>query len=146
MVSSCLSSHYSSLKKAISLSCFSWIVLILFLGLIAPAHAQYKSYEIGGYSYAQFSSSEIASIDLYGTRGDLFAILIFLPIEDPDDLPAAEEGVDGIFRLYYKRERLGSVIDQLRNESPLVLNFWAGSGGQNSHVATMDVEPVGEGE
>lgn len=145
MFNACRSTRNTRLKRFVSLSPISWILPILFLGLITSAHAQYQSFDIHYYNYGQFSSSDVASIDLYGTRGNMFAILIFLPIEDPNDLPAAAEGSDGVIRLYYQRERLDSVIDQLRNEAPLVLNFWTAP-GDNSHIATKDVEPVGEGE
>jgi len=121
------------------------IATLIWAALSAPVHAQYMSIDIVDYQYAQFSSSDEASVDLYGTRGQLFGILIFLPVDKPGDLPAAAQGIDGVIRLYYKRERLQGVIDQLRNETPLVLNYWIGAGGNNSHIGTMR-EPVGEGE
>lgn len=119
----------------------------LLLILSTAAAAQYTSISISGYHYAQFSSSDVASIDLYNSRGSLFAILIFLPDTAAGDLPDAEQGTDGIIRFYYRRERLPAVIDQLRNESPLKLHYWTGTPGvDNSHIATVPVEPVGEGE
>jgi len=118
----------------------------LLMLLACPAQANYESFPIQSYSYAQFSNSDTASIDLYSAEEKIFAILIFLPEDDPANLPRASKGADGIVRLYYKRERLGSIIDQLRYEAPLVLRFWTGAGGSNTHIATMDLEAVGEGE
>jgi len=120
--------------------------LIMILFAAPSAQAQYDSIPIQTYSYAQFSSSDTASIDLYGVEEKMFAILIFLPEDDPVNLPPAAKGPDGILRLYFKRERLATVIDQLRNESPLVLRFWTGAGGNNTHIGTMDLEAVGEAE
>lgn len=119
----------------------------LLLLLSTAAMAQYTSVNINGYRYAQFSSSDVASVDLYDSRNKLFAILIFLPDIDVEDLPDAEQGTDGVIRFYYRRERLSDVIDQLRNESPLRLNYWTGTPGvDNSHITTFSIEPPGEGE
>ena len=131
--------NFSSYKLSFLIATLIWAAVSV------PVHAQYMSIDIVDYQYAQFSSSDEASVDLYGTRGKLFGILIFLPVDKPGDLPAAAQGSDGVIRLYYKRERLHEVIDQLRNETPLELNYWIGAGGNNSHIRTMR-EPVGEGE
>lgn len=125
------------------LICAAAVTLYLYCG---AAYAQYKSFEIADYQYAQFSSSDEASIDLYGLHGDLLGILIFLPVDQTSQLPQASQGSDGIIRFYYKRERLYHVIDQLRSEAPLELNYWVGAGGNNSHIRTLDREPVGEAE
>jgi hypothetical protein len=122
------------------------VFALLVMFAASPVQAQYDVYPIQAYSFAQFSSADTASIDLYGEDERLFAILIFLPESDPAQLPPAAKGVDGVLRLYYLRERLSGVIDQLRHESPLVLRFWTGAGGANTHIATMDLEAVGEGE
>jgi len=109
-------------------------------------HAQYVSKDITGYRYDQFSSSDVASIDLYTGRSTHFAILVFLPV-DVSQLPSASLGSDGKYRLYYTRERLTDVIDQLRHESPLRMNYWTGHPSvDNSHIGTKSVELVGEGE
>ncbi len=123
------------------------------LGLMASlmffalnASAQYDTTEITGYRYDQFSSSDVASVDLYTFRNRKFAILVFLPV-DESQLPAADLGNDGVIRMYYTRSRLHDVIDQLRNESPLRLNYWLGNPSiDNSHIGTMTIESVGENE
>ncbi|WP_395373185.1 hypothetical protein [Marinicella sp. W31] len=109
------------------------------------ANAQYKSYEVSRYSYAQFSTSGESSIDLFNRYGDQIGILIFLPV-DPNLLPNASlDPNDGLVRLYYTASQLDSVIDLLRNESPIVLNYWVGF-GNNSHIGTRQHEPIGENE
>lgn len=122
------------------------LILLVLFGLLVSqtAVAQYQTTAISGYRYDQFSSNDTASIDLYKGRGTHFAILVFLPV-DANSLPAAELGSDGLVRMYYTRDRLADLIDQLRHESPLKLNYWTGP-EDNSHLGTGSIEPVGEGE
>ena len=118
------------------------VLITLFPGL---SWAQYKTYDVGRYSYAQFSTSGESSIDLFDRQGDKIGILIFLPVE-PNLLPNAyQDSNDGLVRLYYVSTQLDSVIDLLRNESPIILNYWT-SYGNNSHIGTAKQEPVGEFE
>ncbi len=117
-------------------------LLLLLIGL--SAHARYKSFEVSSYRYDQFSTSGESSIDLYNPHNKLVGILIFLPV-DASLLPSASLGSDGIVRLYYVAPQLNAVVDMLRHESPVVLNYWQGS-GNNSHVGTQFLEPIGEAE
>lgn len=119
-------------------------VLLLLMGCAASAQAQYDSFEIVEYRLEQFSTSDEASIALYDSRGNQYGLLIFLHETQASNLPPAAKGGNGIIRLYFIRERWDDVLDQLRNEAPVVLNYWTGP-GNNSHIAT-GWEPVGEGE
>lgn len=123
--------------------------LALVVGLFASASAssaQYESVKPVGYSIAQFSTSDEASIDLYDRTRQIVAILVFLPVDEAE-LPAAYRGdEDGVIRLYYTRDRLGSMVDMLRNESGVTVRLWVGPLGEDiSHVATTVPERVGGG-
>ena len=113
--------------------------------MVPQVNAQYKSYDVNYYSYAQFSTSGEASIDLFDENENMIGILIFLPI-DESLLPAAyQDPNDNLFRLYYTKSNLQTVVDLLRFESPIVLNYWLPN-GNNSHIASKELERVGEAE
>ncbi len=77
----------------------------------------------------------MASIDLFSPERELVAILVFLSVPE-SELPPAEKGAeDNIIRLYYTRDRLADVIDQLRNERRLTVNLWTGL-ENNSHLGS----------
>lgn len=124
----------------------SRVIIALNFAMIIPAvNAQYLTYDVSFYSYAQFSTSGEASIDLYNEDQKQIGILIFLPI-DANLLPVAyQDPNDGLVRLYYTATGLQSIIDLLRYESPIVLNYWLPN-GNNSHIASKDFERVGESE
>jgi hypothetical protein len=117
---------------------------ILCLLCFGVANAQYKSYKVATYSYAQFSTSGDSSIDLYDINRKKIGILIFLPL-NATQLPDASQDSAGLVRLYYTDSQLQSVVDLLRNESPIILRYWMGS-GNNSHIGTASREIIGEGE
>lgn len=103
----------------------------------------YTSIQIRTYNVESFSSNQNpASINLYDKTGKHFAIAIFRP--DSEDLPEANHGTDGKYRLYYYRKYFSDVIDLLRNEKPVYMHFWSGA-GSNTHIGTKR-EPVGEEE
>ena len=108
------------------------------------AHAQYSTFAVNSYSYAQFSTSGTASIDLYDRRNKKVGILIFKPLST-EQLPLASMDSRGLVRLWYTIESLPYVVDLLRNESPISLNYWHGV-EDNSHIGTSKKESVGEGE
>lgn len=120
------------------------LCMLLMLSMGQVANAQYKSFVVDSYRYDQFSSSGESSIDLYNQDKKLVGILVFLPV-DASLLPSASIGNDGIVRLYYVAPQLSTLVDMLRHESPVVLNHWLGS-GNNSHVGTQFLEPIGEAE
>jgi len=128
------------MKKNLML-CFSALITILSPSFV---YAQYKSYPIGYYSYTQFSTSGESNIDLFDPFGDKIGILIFLPVS-PNLLPAASQDNNGLVRLYYPDTQLNSIVDMLRHEFPISLNYWTGA-GNNSHVGTSSFEPAGENE
>jgi hypothetical protein len=111
---------------------------------ISVGHAQYSTYTVSSYSYAQFGTSDTASIDLYDSRNKQVGILIFMPVS-ADQLPLSSQDINGLVRLYYTIESLASVVDLLRNESPIRLRYWHGV-ADNSHIGTYKKERVGEGE
>ncbi len=82
------------------------------------------------------------SINLYDSHNRHVAILIMR--SGPGDLPAAQQGDDGLFRVYMQRSAWPDVIDTLRNEKPVYFHFWHGA-QNNSHIGTTP-EPVGENE
>ncbi len=120
------------------------LVIALAMLMNSAMAADYETHKIETYNYAQFSSTGKSSIDLYDYDNNQVGILIFLPVEAAA-LPHAYQDSQGLSRLYYPSSSLASVVDLLRNESPIVLRFWNGS-GNNSHIGTAKRELVGEGE
>ena len=96
---------------------------------------------IDHYEVLYSSNTFVPRIYLVNTAGSFFGQLIFKPNGSslPQDSPGA------VVSLYYHLEDFKNIIDLLRNEKPLYLN-WAGSGpGWENTIMTSD-EPVGEGE
>ena len=126
------------------------IALLLLPGLLFTFNyaqaAVYITSTITEYRYHQFSSSGNSNIQLYNWKGKKVGLLIFYPKDGYGyDLPAASRDGNGLVRLYYWSESYASVIDLLRNEAPIKLNYWTGS-ETNSYIGTGSPEPVGEGE
>ena len=133
---------YFNLKLTIMVLLFSTLMLF------TTAHArggEYISSSVATYHIAQFSSSGTAAIDLFNSKGRMVGILIFYPDSYPYDLPAASRDSAGLVRMHYALGSFSGVVDQLRNESPIKLHYWTGS-EPNSHLATGEREPIGEGE
>ncbi len=122
----------------------SILTVMIFMSISLAFAGYYSSYAISSYHYKQFSTSGNANISLYDANNKQKGLLIFLAV-DPSELPAASQDANGLVRLYYPSTRLHDVIDLLRNESPVALHYWHGS-GQNSHIGTAKRELVGEGE
>lgn len=103
----------------------------------------YTTVEIKKYRCALFSSGDNpAKVSFYDSGGANFGTAYIRP--EPEVLPAAFVDPAGKYRLYYKYSRLPDLLDLLRNEKPVYLHFWSGS-GNNTHIATWE-EPVGEAE
>ncbi len=103
----------------------------------------YTTIEIKKYRCALFSSGENpAKVSFYDASEANFATAYIRP--DSEKLREAYQDSGGKYRLYYKRSSLPDLIDMLRNEKPVYLHFWQGT-GNNTHIATWR-EPVGEAE
>ncbi len=121
------------------------IITAILIASISTAYAgYYNSYKIASYHYKQFGTSGSANISLYDANRKQRGLLIFLAV-DETQLPNSSKDANGLIRLYYTQSKLHDVIDLLRNESPISLNYWNGS-EQNSHIGTAQRELVGEGE
>ena len=101
-------------------------------------------YEIKNYTYYVFSSRNAAIVDsvllFHGDSSYLGAAFFYEPSHTLPD--AVKYTASGPVGLHYHRTDLPTLIDILRNESPVYL-IW--DGGQNSRISTTS-EPVGEFE
>ncbi len=121
------------------------IVAVLILSISTAYAGYYDTYNISSYHYKQFGTSDNANIGLYDSKYKLKGLLIFLSV-DAAQLPDSSKDSNGLIRLYYTRSNLHDVIDLLRNESPIRINYWNGPEKYNSHIGTAKKELVGEGE
>ncbi len=119
-------------------------VTVLLLSISTAFAGYYDTYKIASYHTKQFSTSGSANISLYDSKGKLKGLLIFYS-KDVSELPSASKDMNGLVRLYYTSSNFHNVLDLIRNESPINLNYWHGS-GTNSHVGTASREAIGEGE
>ncbi len=103
----------------------------------------YTTTEIKKYRCALMSNAEnSAKVQLYNANDSNFATVYIRPDSEPHTVAFQDE--TGMTRLYYKRSNLQDLIDLLRNEKPVFLQFWTGA-GDNTHIGT-GMEPVGERE
>ena len=103
----------------------------------------YISTEIDSYQVAIFPQTGTpAKINLYSSKS-VFAVVFLRP--EGEALPKAYMDTrNGYQRIYYHRHALPELVDLLRNERPMYVHFWEGT-GDNTHIASGR-EPVGEGE
>ena len=100
--------------------------------------------EITIYRYYFFSSRNEpgqarAVIQFWGEDGYLGAASFY---DDDSELPPAMQYPSGVVSLHYHYADLMPILDMLRNEKPVFVEF---NGGLNSRLTTSG-EPVGEGE
>jgi hypothetical protein len=103
------------------------------------------TFQIATYNYYFWSSRERGktNLNLLGTGGETCAVWF---VEDPNEaLPDAVEQAPNYYSFYYHLHQLPSLVDLLRNESPVYVFFNNDSGFPNSRISSTD-EPVGEGE
>ena len=120
-----------------------FIFALLALCCASTAQAYYTTKSVTHYQYSAFSTADEASVDLYD-GGKKVGIAVFLP-KAAGQLPKASISTSGLIRIYYPIERLGDVVDLIRNESPVVVRYWHGT-APNSHIGVRYAEPVGEAE
>jgi hypothetical protein len=97
--------------------------------------------EVSRYTCHYYSSRERDDVMLflYDERSNVVGQVFAIP--DGQPLPAAEQR-DGRVLLYFHRAVMPQVIDMLRDEGPVFLQW---NGGRGAALAT-GYEPVGEGE
>lgn len=103
-----------------------------------------QSIEIKKYLYYLFSSREDATpvLFLYDNNNSHIGYVYFRSGTQP--LPEAKQYSNGRYALYYRRSVLSELIDMLRNEKPIYLN-WIPEGTNNTRISTT-AELVGEEE
>lgn len=97
--------------------------------------------EITKYTYHCYSSRDRDDVVLYLYDEHSAVIGQVLTVPDGEPLPPAERH-DGRAMLYYHRAVIPQVVDLLRNEGPVYLQW---GDGRNTALAT-GYEPVGENE
>ena len=103
-------------------------------------------FQVKTYNYYFWSSREPnylprVNLNLNGTDGEYCGITF---VNDDDPLPEATNSGKNYF-LYYRESQLDMLIDMLRNEKPIFVDFNNDNGWANSRITTTD-EPVGEEE
>lgn len=102
---------------------------------------QYRVYYFGGGSGSDTDGR--AGIRLIGEDDTTIAWLKFW--KDSSAMPASDEELaDGVVRAHYPQGQLRNVLDLLRNESPLFLDY--GEFERDVAVISTHKEPVGEAE
>ena len=102
-----------------------------------------ETHEIKRYTYYVFSSRNTLSdstLLFYDASNSYIGGAFFY--ETTDQLPPAEKFPSGVIGLSFHRTDLPTLIDVLRNESPVYLIY---DGPLNSRISTSQ-EPVGEYE
>ncbi|MCY1722835.1 hypothetical protein OU798_20980 [Prolixibacteraceae bacterium Z1-6] len=103
------------------------------------------SFEVKTYRYYNWSSRSTGKTNLIlkGTGGETCSVWF---IEDPThNLPTACKVAENYYAFYYHHYQLDTIVDMLRNESPIYVFFNDENHLNNSRISTTD-EPVGEGE
>ncbi|SRX53959.1 hypothetical protein [Aequorivita sp. CIP111184] len=103
------------------------------------------TFQVNSYRYYHWSSrgNLKTTLNLYGSGSNACMVLFQ---SNPDaTLPPATMHGENFFRLHYHQYQLDSLIDMLRNESPIFVFFNNDNGQNNSRISTSN-EPVGEGE
>ncbi len=100
--------------------------------------------EIKSYQYYDFASRDFGSKTVVICKGAAGQTINLHFIESQGDLPATRKINDTKFLLYYRYSDKSSIIDMLRNESPIYL-IYVPEGMNNTRLSTGS-EPVGEGE
>ena len=103
------------------------------------------NFQIATYNYYHWSSRQTgkSNLNLRSADGKVCSVWF---IEDPDaTLPEARQVATGYYAFYYHHHQMASIIDMLRNESPIWVYFNNENGFNNSRISTTE-EPVGEGE
>lgn len=93
------------------------------------------------YEFRDIQGENAAFVHLFDVNNKLLCMAAF--VERKGALPAPRQNLNGTVFLSFRRSDLGSVIDMLRNEKPVMFNW---SEENCSAQITTGKEPVGEEE